>query len=846
MQAENTSNYQRISSSPEPEPQPANHHESQGTKKRCREITASDLARTLLKEERANRQKHKKVQNVVIEDHDDPETSNTEEAVSSTPRDAQRARRRFKKYDVTAKRRVINPLLELEDDSPEEVLYSLPYNEFPSQVVEFEEGSKSLKEMDALLLSDLERQLKNGDNEDEVDETGSQKEEVSQAENEVVEEIPDMKVHGENTRESKEKCGKMDIVDIVDVTEVASWDLDGPEVEEVESRSESPAVHGDVLVKNVVSVETGSSDPSKDQERRESISRNSPPKELAEPHLSDSQKEEGPQKDGTAQNDKTIQEDGNPQKDIKPQNDGKLKDNSLNEPSHADSPQTDQNSEKKSESPNRPTNELPKVNKALLKERLKKAKSANALTPYKTPKVNKTVYQRRSKTRGGFGTPLTRKVHSGKLPNVNKELLKERLRRESEESLKAFGSPDQPGVSGVLPKVNRALLQQRLHRTQGTKEDGGSNSKVIKALPNQKLRKVRKPRELHRDASGKWTKEADLDADVILLGEAVDSGSSQETPNQVSKGDDNLQKNVAENLDKSAPESSPIRHSLNNGLSDSQTEASGSEKSKAVSSKTSEVRVKTEVFLTPIRPTNRYPIAPALAPGGGFGGLPLLISSTDPPTSRTTIIPSRTSAIESGGSLPNLVRQAQRPDSERSPTLFVSQDSPSSAHTYKAPSTASSPLHRGLNRNRKLLLSLPRSHSQSYEKQFSSQTNSVPSSQSKDQLLVPESSVILPGREIPLSESHLTVSSQKEAKNEVTPKKPAETKSTKRLLKAGTLPSTFKPATPDPSTGQNKRIKLNPMYHKVMTPVPVQRKSLAQQLKDRRKQLEKSVKVEKA
>lgn len=899
VQAENTSIEQLISSSPEPEPKLVNYNENQRIKKRPREITASDLARALLKEQRAKNEKPKEVKKRAIEDLSGPESPNTEDIVASTPRINRSSRKRFKKYDVTAKRRVINPLLELEEDAPEEDAY----NELPPQVVELEEGSRSMKEIDAFLVSDLERQLKSGDNEQEVVETESQVEKISPAEKGLMEDQTSHKRgHEKSTRETRaQKRGKIDIVDLI---EVPSWDLESPKIEEVESSSASPAVVDEVVTKEVV--EVVASDPSKGQERRESESRIGFAEELADLHRSDAQKEGGlhegaqsdgiaqteeslneklpndtqrslnekvpndetarnagdfqvektPRKDGTAQKigdaqvditpqkDETAQKVGDAQLDRTPLNDGIAKSLSPKAPSHADSHQKDQSPEGKSASPNISTSELPRVNKALLKERLEKAKNASALTPNKTPKVNKTTFRRRSKSQVGFGHALTQKGPSGGLPQVNKELLKERLRKESEESIKVFGSPNRSELSGVLPKVNRALPQQRLHRTQGAEEDGGSESKVNKALLDQKLRELNNPRELHKDVSGNKSKEANGDSDVALIQE--DSGSSHSTPSQGSKADKNLKKNVAKNLGdhKSTSESVLSHDSLNNRLNVLETKASGSKTSKVIPCKSAEVHVKTEVFETPIRPTNRYPIAPALAPGGGFGGLSLMGSSTDPPTSRTTIIPSRTSAIGTGGSLPNLVRHERRPDSKRSSKLFVSQDSPSPDHAHKALFTESSPLQRGLNRNSKghsLLRSLPHP----YERHFTSQTVSLPPSQSRDQLLVPESSMMLAREQLP-PESNLAVSSQKSVKSEVTSKQLVEINTTKRLLQAGTLPSSFKPALPDPSKGQKKPIRLNPMYHKVMSPVPAQRKSLAQQLKDRREQLEKSVRAGKA
>lgn len=795
-------------------------------------ITASELARALLKQHKVKPTAH--VQDVhkagkrvmAIENLITPETP--KKAENAVTPERRRSRRRYKRYDVSAKRRVINPLLELEDEPPVE---------FPLQVVELEEGSESLRELDAQIIGDLEKQLKeSGDSEDEFVEAESQlgREGVDVKE---TEELKETQREREVEKVQEVEVSKMEIMD---VTEVASWSMD-LEVEEVESS------------KNSSFEKPGSVDEVEPVAEK---------KEQAPETIKKSEATSGPQK----------------KQPEKP----KAKDAAV-EKNH----DTQQSSE------------LPKVNRSLLEERLKaaaKAQNGPSSSPQKQtaaelPKVNKELLKERlEKSSKTFGSPVAQKAPSGKLPKVNKALLKERLQQEAgKEKNGTFGSPDQAQKSSKLPKVNRELLKERLENSKnakfgspGAKENSKESPVVKKTLLNQRLRNLRKPRQLRRDSSGKWTTKEHSDSDVILLGEKADVGSSQETPTQPS--------NVSNDpiSDASMSESDQIDDSLDDDYIEKNEPSSAKKPKTAKISKDVDDHAATEVFETPARVSNRYPIAPALAPGRVIFGSPLLASSTIPPVSGTSHLSSRTSGADSRGTLPSLVRQAQsRPDS--SPTLFISADSSSSSRPYTAPSVASSPYHRGLNRNRKKLLSLPQHLPSSigglnrnrkrllslplpasYRQIHSSQTNSMASSQGKDKLMVPETSVVLPPgvvMESLLLENDFAVRSSQEitVKKEImspkqppTSQRPAPKPVSKKVpqrpppqtlpKKVGTLPTSVKPALA--KQGQNKRIKLNPMYLKLTRPEAQPEapppKSLAQQLKERREQLEKSAKAQSA
>lgn len=794
-------------------------------------ITASELARALLKQHRVKPTIHaQEVQKagkrvMAIENLLMPETPKKADSAATPER--RTSRRRYKRYDVSAKRRVINPLLELEDETPVEL---------PLQVVELEEGSESLRELDAQIIGDLEKQLK---------ESGDSEDEFVEAESQLEREDVDMKEAGdfkETKREREvEKVQEVEVsrMEIIDVTEVASWSMD-LEVEEVES-SKNSSIEKPGSAEEVEAVE----------EKKKEKS----PEVTNEPEATSSPQKKQPEEP-------------------------KAKDAVVDKP--------------EIQNPQQPS-KLPKVNRALLEERLKAAANAPKNVPSSSPqkqtatelpKVNKKLLKERlERSFKKFGSPVAQKAPAGKLPKVNKALLKERLQQEAgKEKNGILGSPDQAQKSANLPKVNRELLKERLENSKnakfgspGAKANSKESPAVKKTLLNQRLRKLRKTRQLRRDSSGKWTTKDDSDSDVILLGEEIDVGSSQETPTQSS----NVNNDPID--DASISESDQIDDSLDDDYVE-KNEASSAKKPKAARiSKNADDRAATEVFETPARVSNRYPIAPALAPGRVIFGSPLLVSSTIPPVSGTSHLSSRTSGVDSRGTLPSLVRQAQgRPDS--SPTLFVSADSSSSSRPFTAPSVASSPYHRGLNRNRKKLLSLPQhlpssigglnrnrkrllslplpaSHTQTH----SSQTNSMASSQGKDKLMVPETSVVLPPGVVmdsQLLENDFAVRSSQEItvkKEIVSPKQPSilQRKPISKKVpqrpppqtlpkKVGTLPTSVKPALA--TQGQNKRVKLNPMYLKLTRPgdQPQAPKSLAQQLKERREQLEKSAQAQSA
>lgn len=809
---------------------------------KAEKITASELARALLKQHKVKptaqlSDVHKAGKRVMaIENLITPETP--QKAESAVTPERRRSRRRYKRYDVSAKRRVINPLLELEDETPIEL---------PLQVVELEEGSESLRELDAQIIGDLEKQLKeSGDSEDEFVEAESQ----FRKEVEDVEEKGDVKEAAKEREVQEVEVSKMEIMD---VTEVASWSMD-LEVEEVESSKNSS------FEKPGSVEEVGAVEEKKEKEKEKEKEEEEAPESTKKPETTSSPQKKQPEKSKAA-NDAAV-----------------------------DKPEVQNPQQSK---------ELPKVNRSLLEERLKAAakapKNGPSSSPHKQtaaelPKVNKQLLKERlEKSSKGFGSPVAQKAPSGKLPKVNKALLKERLQQESsKEKNGTFGSPDQAQKSTKLPKVNRELLKERLENSKnakfgspGAKKANSKESPVVKkTLLNQRLRKLRKTRQLRRDSSGKWTTKEDSDSDVILLGEEVDVGSSQETPTQSS----NVSNDPID--DASISESDQIDDSLDDDYIEKNEPSSAKKPKKAKISKDVDDHAATEVFETPARVSNRYPIAPALAPGRVIFGSPLLASSTIPPVSGTSHLSSRTSGAESRGTLPSLVRQAHtRPDS--SPTLFVSADSSSSNRPYTAPSVSTSPYHRGLNRNRKKLLSLPQHLPSSigglnrnrkrllslplpasYRQIHSSQTNSMASSQGKDKLMVPETSVVLPPgvvMESLLLDNDFAVRSSQEitVKKEImspkqpsTSQRPAPKPISKKMpqrpppqtlpKKVGTLPTSVKPALA--KQGQNKRVKLNPMYLKLTRPeAPPQTpppKSLAQQLKERREQLEKSAEAQ--
>lgn len=405
-------------------------------------------------------------------------------------------------------------------------------------------------------------------------------------------------------------------------------------------------------------------------------------------------------------------------------------------------------------------------------------------------------------------------------------------------------------VDGDLPEIPSKAVASPKNSPQGL----SGTRKTLK----MSLSRKRRVRKVHRDAAGNWTtRESQSDSDVFVVGEERASeveSASQRSGKLLDASAERSHDDGSDPIDdnyNTASESDDIEDSSSEDISENKPTGT---KPRAVNFSdistehfSIDPHAATELPKTPVQVSNRYPIAPALAPGRVVFGSPALApasSRTQPPTSQTDRLDSKP------GTLPTLVRQAKsgQSNSQSSPNLFVSVDS-SSGRSLTLPSTASSPTslyRKRLKQQMTLPFSLPprslpgRSRTDnSYRIPFSSQTNST-SSEPKDQLMVPDSSTTeelnrqaSPPKKVLSQESQIVIKSSQDDKEQ---KKPAPAKP------RGTLPTAVKPAVASPKEeeGDRKRIKLIPMYSKLMRPEPAkpEPKSLAQQLRERREQLE--------